>query len=272
MKPQGRMSISRCLAIVCIASSAEISAQAQILKTPIPDKTVVLTFDDSIASQATIVGPMLKKYGYPATFYITEFPPNFDDKTKYMTWDQHRMLNEMGFEIGNHTHRHDSLGRMDAEQLNETLAYIENTGIKLGIPKPLTFAYPGYGAAEYGIAVLKKRGYIFARAEGSRAYDPLKDHPYLVPSWTVHEYNMNVIMDALKLAKDGKIVVLTFHGVPDNAHANVTVPVEHLEAYLNTLRDNKYNVINMRDLAKYIDVDKALELPVAIPARAIPAR
>jgi hypothetical protein len=43
-----------------------------------------------------------------------------------------------------------------------------------------------------------------------------------------------------RLNTDGKIVVLTFHGVPDNVHANVTIPVEHLEAYLNVLRDNKY--------------------------------
>ena len=30
--------------------------------------TVVLTFDDSVASQATFVAPLLKKYGFGATF------------------------------------------------------------------------------------------------------------------------------------------------------------------------------------------------------------
>ncbi|MFB3041973.1 MAG: polysaccharide deacetylase family protein, partial [Candidatus Poribacteria bacterium] len=39
---------------------------------PIPDRLVVLTFDDGCKSQATFVGPLLKHCGFGATFYITE--------------------------------------------------------------------------------------------------------------------------------------------------------------------------------------------------------
>ena len=39
---------------------------------PIPDRLVVLTFDDSVASHATFVAPLLKKHGFGATFFITE--------------------------------------------------------------------------------------------------------------------------------------------------------------------------------------------------------
>ena len=39
---------------------------------PVPDKLVVLTFDDSVASHATFVAPLLKKHGFGATFFITE--------------------------------------------------------------------------------------------------------------------------------------------------------------------------------------------------------
>ena len=38
---------------------------------PVPDKLVVLTFDDSVASQANYVAPLLKKHGFGATFFIT---------------------------------------------------------------------------------------------------------------------------------------------------------------------------------------------------------
>ena len=38
----------------------------------VPDKIVVLTFDDSVASHATFVAPLLKKHGFGATFFITE--------------------------------------------------------------------------------------------------------------------------------------------------------------------------------------------------------
>ena len=39
---------------------------------PIPDKLVVLTFDDSVKSHFTVVRPMLRRYGFKATFFITE--------------------------------------------------------------------------------------------------------------------------------------------------------------------------------------------------------
>ncbi|HEY3839254.1 MAG TPA: polysaccharide deacetylase family protein, partial [Bryobacteraceae bacterium] len=73
---------------------------------PIPDRTVVLTFDDGVSSHATYAGPLLKTYGFPATFFVCEFPPDFSDKHKYMTWEQIRDLHRMGFEIGNHTLSH----------------------------------------------------------------------------------------------------------------------------------------------------------------------
>ena len=57
----------------------------------IPGKVAVLTFDDAIATQFNIVRPLLKKYGFGATFFVCEFPPDFNDKTKYMSWD--RLLN-----------------------------------------------------------------------------------------------------------------------------------------------------------------------------------
>jgi peptidoglycan/xylan/chitin deacetylase (PgdA/CDA1 family) len=53
------------------------------------------------------VAPLLEKYGFGATFFVTEFPdPPFSDTSLYMTWEQMRMLNERGFEVGNHTAHH----------------------------------------------------------------------------------------------------------------------------------------------------------------------
>lgn len=58
-------------ASIPIALSLSLLCNAQVLE-PIPDKLVVLTFDDSKASHYTVVRPLLKKYGFGATFFITE--------------------------------------------------------------------------------------------------------------------------------------------------------------------------------------------------------
>lgn len=238
-----------------------IYTEAQILLKPIPDKVVVLSFDDAVVSQATYVAPLLKKYGFGATFFVCEFPtPPFSDKTKYMSWEQIAMLSKMGFEIGNHTQNHTHVNKLDSLHLATELKYIEDKCAHLHILKPVSFAYPGYDTNPKTIPVLKARGYQFARQGLNRPYNPITDHPYLIPGYTTTATNSKQIYDALQEARGGKIVVLTIHGVPDEAHPWVNTPPELFEAYLEFLKKNHYKVIAMRDLKQYINTDKALRL------------
>ena len=235
--------------------------KAQILLKPIPDKLIVLTFDDAIVSQATYVAPLLKKYGFGATFFVCEFTaPPFSDKTKYMSWEQIAMLNKMGFEVGNHTQNHAHVSKLDSLQLTAELKYIEDKCAEYRIPKPTSFAYPAYDTSPKAISVLKARGYNFARQGLDMPYDPLVSHPYLIPGYTIKATNREQIYDAFEAAKEGKIVVLTIHGVPDGAHPWVNTPPELFVEYLEYLKKNHYKVIAMRDMKQYIDMDKAVRL------------
>ena len=90
--------------------------------TPIPDKLVVLTFDDSSASHATVAAPLLKRYGFGATFFITEGFTFKTNKRDYLTWAQIAELHRAGFEIGNHTRDHLSITEKNVPKLAEQLA------------------------------------------------------------------------------------------------------------------------------------------------------
>lgn len=237
-----------------------IDCFAQILKGPVPEKLVVLTFDDAPASQYAIVAPLLQEYGFGATYFVCEFPPNYQDSTLYMNWRQIKALDKMGFEIANHTHTHANTTRLSQAEFNAELEYIERKCDSLGIQIPGNFAYPGYSLNGDILEYLKKKDYRMARAGGSRPYDPLKDHPYLIPSWATNENNKAEIMEALNEARDGKVVVLTLHGVPDIEHPWVNTPPELFREYLQYLADNEYEVISMRDLERYIDFDEARKL------------
>ncbi|GGF23175.1 polysaccharide deacetylase family protein [Echinicola rosea] len=232
-------------------------AQGQNLKQPIPDKLVILTFDDAPASHYSVVAPLLQEYGFGATFFVCEFPPNFADSTKYMNWRQMAALDKMGFEVANHTRTHAHMDKLDRSQTIAQLGYIEDTCDSLEIPSPKSFAYPAYDISETCFEVLEERGYEFARAGGKRAYDPLSDHPFLIPSWATTSENEKEIMAALGQAKDGKIVVLTIHGVPDLEHPWVNTPIPLFEKYLKYLKENQYQVISLRDLKQYIHPKRA---------------
>ncbi len=232
---------------------------------PIPEKLVVLTFDDSVKSHFTIVRPILLKYGFGATFFITEgfdFPAN---KTDYMTWEQIKQLDVDGFEIGNHTRDHLEVSQKNLPKLKSQLDGINRQCEAHGIPTPTSFAYPGNANCVAAFAKLRAYGIRFARRGGAPeypyrqgrgfAYEPGLDHPLLIPSagdarpdWELEDFVRSV-----EQARRGRIAVLQFHGVPDKAHAWVNTTAEKFNFYMNYLATHDYRVIALRDLAKYVD-------------------
>ena len=121
-----------------LAAFPLVFAAAQL--EPIPAKLVVLTFDDSKASHYTVVRPLLKKYGFGATFFITEGFTFRTNKEDYLTWEQIAELHRDGFEIGNHTRDHLGISDKTYQQLPEQLAGIARQCEAHGIPAPVTFA------------------------------------------------------------------------------------------------------------------------------------
>src|SRR5438067_533342 len=76
---------------------------------PIPDRLVVLTFDDASKSHYTVARPLLLKHGFGATFFVTEGWDFAANKKDYMTWEEIARLHKDGFEVGNHTLDHQSV-------------------------------------------------------------------------------------------------------------------------------------------------------------------
>ncbi|NQV31524.1 MAG: family 78 glycoside hydrolase catalytic domain, partial [Phycisphaeraceae bacterium] len=248
------------ITLICIYASTALGQGDGIGLKPIPEKVVVLTFDDACASQATFVAPILKKYGFGATFYVCEFGENFGDKTLYMSWDQMQSLHDMGFEIGNHTLTHPGLGGQSLDACIEQLQAIEDRCENHSIPKPTTFCWPGYSLNKPFYSVLADRGYMFARGGGERAYVPTQDNPFNTPSFAVHDgflKNKDSFANAAKQATAGQVVIFTFHGVPDLEHPWVNTKPADFEACMAYLKDNGYTVIAMRDLVSYVNVDNA---------------
>lgn len=246
---------------------------------PVPDKLVVLTFDDAKASHYHVVRPLLKKHGFGATFFISEgfsFPTNKQD---YLTWGQIAALHKDGFEIGNHTRDHMGVTDRTVPKLREQLEAINARCAEHGIPRPVTFAYPGNAIVTNALPVLRELGIRFARRGGAPehaydlgrgfAYEPGADHPLLLPSagdarpnWTLDDFRR-----AVEQARDGKIAVLQFHGVPDIEHPWVNSLPARFEEFMQFLRAEGYKVIALRDLERYVDPGQAPANPLAVIER-----
>jgi peptidoglycan/xylan/chitin deacetylase (PgdA/CDA1 family) len=245
-----------------LAARADLAARG-----PIPDRLVVLTFDDSVKSHFTVVRPILLKHKFQATFFITEGFNFKTDKDRYMTWEEIARLHRDGFEIGNHTRDHLSVRADNLDKLKEQIEVINARCAEFGLPRTTSFAFPGNGIDRGALPILKELGIKFARRGGAPefpyqegkgfAYEPGLDHPLLIPSagdarpgWTLDDFKR-----AADQAQFGRIAVLQFHGVPDLAHPWVHCPVERFQQFMQYLDDNHFHVIAMRDLEKYVDPD-----------------
>ncbi len=211
-------------------------------------KTVVLTFDDAVANHASLVVPLLKELGFGATFFVCEFPPDFAvNKRQYMTWEQIRSLHLAGFEVGNHTLTHAGLRGITPEKCAEEIEALEARFRDVGLPRSVSFAYPGGPAADYGPAMLKEHGFRFGRIVAERAWNPTEDDPYLIPAVATHGESGENFLRALSYAGEGLIPVLVYHGVPDLLHPWVDTPPERFIEQMRHLKRENYRVIALRD-------------------------
>lgn len=245
------------------AEPAKVDDPLGILKKPIPERLVVFTFDDGCASHATIAAPILKKYGFNGTFYVSDAYLFRERKDWYMTWRQIRTMSEQGFEIGNHTRGHGQLSLTDVGGCQAYVWTLEDAMIANRIPRPTTFCWPFYDTNPKFYPLLQSWGYTFARGGHGRTYDPTKDNPFDVPSFAAGGVGQTLegLISAVQQATAGKVVVITFHGTPDMEHAGVGIDPDLFEDLVEYLKDNNYKVIAMRDLVEYIEPANAAKLP-----------
>lgn len=128
----------------------------------IPEKSVVITFDDGYSSQYKEAFSILEKYGFTATFFL--YMDCIDKYPACLTSSEIKKMIDSGHTLGNHTLRHLLLtdykeSIVEKEILENERLLVEKFG-KENIEKIL--AYP-YGAQNEKIEdLLKKNNYIGA--------------------------------------------------------------------------------------------------------------
>jgi len=115
------------------------------LGTPLPDKPVVITFDDGYRDNYENAFPLLQERGMQATFFvITDFID--EERPQYMTWEMAREMLAGGMSIESHGRNHVTLKGQDDDYLVwQALGSLETIEYELGV-RPRFISYP---AGEY---------------------------------------------------------------------------------------------------------------------------
>jgi peptidoglycan/xylan/chitin deacetylase (PgdA/CDA1 family) len=131
---------------------------ALTLGRPLPEKPVILTFDDGYEDNYINAFPLLKKRGITATFFIVTDWVN-QDRPGYMTWPQIEEMAAAGQRFGSHSRDHPSLAGQSLDYLVwQALGSKESIEEHLGY-HPRWVAYPSGSYDEQTIAVFASADY-----------------------------------------------------------------------------------------------------------------
>lgn len=170
-------------------------------RAPLPERSVVFTFDDGYESVHRLAWPRLRAHGFVATvFLIGDYcgrdnrwpgqPPDLP-VAPLLTWEQARDLTGDGWEVGAHTRTHPALPALPLDGAEREIVGAQRE-IALRLDRPArAFAYP-YGATTPAVTGVARRH--FAGAVGTDlGLACTGDDPYRLPRIDAHYLHPRLI-------------------------------------------------------------------------------
>jgi peptidoglycan/xylan/chitin deacetylase (PgdA/CDA1 family) len=177
----------------------------------LPERPVVLTFDDGYADFARDAWPVLQYYGFPATVFVTtgwisDAGPYAAGRPldRTLNWAQIRELAAANIEIGAHSHSHLELDQLGYVPLWRELAGSREI-LEEGIGAPVrTLAYPyGYSNTRVRHAA-RAAGYRCAASVRNVRATPSHDR-FMLPRLTIRRNTDQRTFAAVVTGSDDRI-------------------------------------------------------------------
>jgi peptidoglycan/xylan/chitin deacetylase (PgdA/CDA1 family) len=263
------------LLIICVSSSIPI-AYAQ--------KAIILNFDDDWKGQFTHAVPILEKYGFNATFFVTTGCLTYQNSSfcnnaggdSAMTWDDIASLSESGYDIQSHGASHKDLTTVSAADLEYEVGGSKQSLLEHGYNSTI-FSTP-YASGEDNSTITSALSKYYDI--GRRGYAPLvyldSTDRYSLPVWVDYDLqamyrdNSTMIFNAFVEEINSQtqyntngtinaIPIIVYHNVDyknsTNNSSNIppewldsTIDVNLFEQEMKYLYDNGFQVLTMSDL------------------------
>ena len=151
---------------------------------PLPEKPIVLTFDDGYRDAYEVVFPKLMDHGFPGTFFVLATPAHYESEV-YLTWAQMKEMSDAGMAIEAHGRDH-----VDLRNRSYDFLVYQVLGVKEAIEHhtgrtPRFFCYPSGQRDANVIKVLASAGYHAAvTTEWGQTYT--RENLFEMPRFRVH--------------------------------------------------------------------------------------
>jgi peptidoglycan/xylan/chitin deacetylase (PgdA/CDA1 family) len=245
-------------------------------------KAIILNFDDDWKGQIIHAVPILEKYGFKATFFVTcgcltyqntSFCNNAGGDSA-MTWEDIALLSELGHDIQSHGMSHKDVTLLSFAGLEHEVGQSKQCLLEHNINSTIFGTPWAAGLGNSTVVNTISKYYDMGRM----GYDPLvhlnSTDRYSLPSWTDYEAqamyrdNDTKIFDIFIQAVNSQtqfntnrtisaIPIIVYHNVDyKNSSSNIspnyldsTIDVNLFDREMKYLHDNGFQVFTMSDLA-----------------------
>ena len=172
-------------------------ARARKGKQELPEKPVILSFDDGYEDNWRVVLPMLEERGMKAVFYVVT---NDIGQPGYMTWDNLFDLERSGMEIGSHTANHIPLTTLTPTEQRDELRLSKLLLEWRGMKTIYSFSYPNGAYDDTIVAMLAEENYLTA-VTGEAGLNTFETNPYRLHRVNIPAPHLGLTEFRLRLLK-----------------------------------------------------------------------
>jgi len=128
---------------------------------PLPEKPIVLTFDDGYKDAYTNAMPLLQKYGFVGEFFVLATPAHYESP-QYLTWTEMKAMADAGMAIQAHGRDHYDLTNRAYDFLVYQILGVKEA-VEAHTEQPVRFfCYPSGRYDDNTLAVVESAGYLGA--------------------------------------------------------------------------------------------------------------
>lgn len=135
-------------------------------------RSVAITFDDGYETDLIAAAPIIKEYGFNATFYVTA---GFLGKAGHLAPAQLRTLSDLGFEIGCHSMTHPYLDKLSEDALRYEISDAKKKLENITGKRVSHFSCPGGRFNRRVIDVARDSGYVSLATSQPKTNSPTTD-------------------------------------------------------------------------------------------------